>query len=260
MKTYLLATVSGIVLMGAAQAADLPVAFKTAPMQEASWAGFYVGVQGGVVQHEASFNDMDDFMFGTGRPSTLATSKTGGLAGGYAGYNLQDRSFVYGVEADTSWVGAKAVSRLTNPQFNNFALQQSHDISWLATFRGRAGLSFDSTLVYLTGGLAVAGAKESFNRFNGVNCNGCFFLPTGALVDGFSLNHTQVGWTAGVGFEHMLDRHWTVRGEARYVALGRSSTTCTGVASADCFSSGNAKRGEFSNTLMTGTVGVGYKF
>jgi outer membrane immunogenic protein len=260
MKTYLLATVSGIVLIGAAQAADLPVAFKAAPMESASWAGFYLGIQGGAARHEASFNDLDGFVEFGGLPATQSTSKTGGLFGGYAGYNWQDRSFVYGVESDISWVGAKADSQLGVRQFSNFTYQQSHDISWLATFRARAGLDFESTLIYVTGGLAVAGAKESFNAFNGPNCNGCFGVPSGAMLGGFSQNKTLVGWTVGGGFEHMLDRHWTIRGEARFVDLGRSSVTCADVIPGVCSTGSSNYRGEFSNTLMTGTVGVGYKF
>jgi outer membrane immunogenic protein len=265
MKKYLLATVSGIVLIGAAQAADLPVApaYKAAPVIDvSSWAGFYLGVQGGAARHEAAFNDLSGFVQFGSNFSSHSTSKTGGLFGGYAGYNWQNRSFVFGVESDISWVGAKANAQLggANQFFNTF--QQSHDISWLATFRGRAGLDFESTLVYLTGGLAVGQAKESFNGFNCTFffCNGNGVGP-GAMFAGFNQNKTQVGWTAGAGFEHMIDRHWTVRGEMRYVDLGRSNAGCADVVPGTiCSVPGNNYRGEFSNTLMTGTVGIGYKF
>jgi outer membrane immunogenic protein len=259
MKRHLLATVSGIVLMGAAQAADLPQApaYKAAAVIDVpTWAGFYLGIQGGAARHDGSFNDLTGFSFGS--PATFGTSKTGGLGGGYAGYNWQSRSFVYGVESDISWVGAKAESQVGGI-FGGPTFQQSHDISWLATFRARAGLDVESTLVYLTGGLAVAQTKQSFNGFCSLAfaCNGA---APGGMFGGFSQNNTQVGWTVGAGFEHMLDPHWTVRGEARYVDLGRSSVTCTNGAINSCFGVSNAYRGEFSNTLMTGMVGVGYKF
>jgi outer membrane immunogenic protein len=257
MKRHLLATVSGIVLMGAAQAADLPQAptYKAAAIVDVpTWAGFYLGIQGGAARHDGSFNDLTGF---GGSPATFGTSKTGGLGGGYAGYNWQSRSFVYGVESDISWVGAKAES-LVGGSFGGATFAQSHDISWLATFRARAGLDVESTLVYLTGGLAVAQIKQSYNGFCSLvfACDGV--TPPGGMFGGFSQNNTQVGWTVGAGFEHMLDPHWTVRGEMRYVDLGRSSVTCAN--GAFCSASGNTYRGEFSNTLMTGMVGVGYKF
>jgi outer membrane immunogenic protein len=251
MKTYLLVIVSAIFLIGAAQAGDLSTPYGKAPVLDPSWAGFYVGVQGGVARHDASFNDLGN-LFGMG---TYSTSKTGDLIGGYAGYNWQDRSFVYGVESDINWVVAKATALWGAAA----TAQQSQDISWLATFRARAGLDIDSTLLFVTGGLAVAGTNESFNAFCAAQFS-CFGVPAGAVYGGFSRNQTLVGWTAGVGFEHVLDRHWTVRAEARYVDLGRSdSGSCNGAA---CTNLGPnlPYRGEFSNTLATGMVGVGYKF
>ena len=81
MKKQLLATVSGIVLMGAAHGADMAPAYKAAaPVLAPTWAGFYLGVQGGAVRHEASFNNTDGFF---NSPTTYNTSKTGGLAGGF---------------------------------------------------------------------------------------------------------------------------------------------------------------------------------
>src|SRR5208282_5595630 len=100
------------------------------------------------------------------------------------------------------------------------------------TFRGRAGLDFESTLFYLTGGLAVARVKDSFNCYAGSSGEGC---PTnesplpGQLIAGFSESKTQLGWVVGAGFEHMFDAHWSLRGEFRYVDLGRTSVACVAV-------------------------------
>ena len=45
MKKWLLASVSGLVLAGAAQAADLTMPYvKAAPPPVANWAGFYLGI------------------------------------------------------------------------------------------------------------------------------------------------------------------------------------------------------------------------
>jgi outer membrane immunogenic protein len=252
MKHLLLASVSAFALVGTAHAADLAVA---PPMAVPSWAGFYLGIDGGVTRHDGSFIDLNGL---TGTEATYSTSKTGGIAGGYAGYNWQQRSFVYGVEADINWVGATAQETLGGETFFSTTYKQSQNISWLATFRARAGIDIESTLIYLTGGLAVAGVKDSFNGYCSIGIVNCLGLSV--PFEGFSESKTQLGWTAGVGFEHMFDAHWTVRGEFRYVDLGRSALSCFGVSGSACTIPPNNYRGEFSNTLMTGLMGVGYKF
>lgn len=260
MKKLLLASVSAVALASGANAADM--AIKAAPVVPPVpyWQGFYLGVEGGAVRHDASFNDLSGGF--SGSPATFATSKSGGIFGGYAGYNWQSRSFVYGVEADISWLGVKATETWGAIFAGSTRFEQSQEVSWLSTFRGRAGIDYESTLFFLTGGLAVAQVKNSFNGFCGLNP--CAGVGAGAFVGGFSQDTTRVGWTVGAGFEHMFDSHWTLRGEFRYVDLGRSIGQChdAGVGGGFCaaFGTGGSYRGEFSNALMIGTVGVGYKF
>jgi outer membrane immunogenic protein len=120
----------------------------------------------------------------------------------------------------------------------------------LATLRGRAGLAFSSTLLYVTGGLAVGHVNNSID-VTGVGLN------SGNAA--FTQNQTKVGWTAGVGAEYMLSPHWTARAEFRYVDLGKTNVACNSATDFDnCVSSGY--RGDFSNTLKLGLVGLNYKF
>jgi len=225
MRKSLLASVSAFALAGAAYGADMAPVLKAPPPPVASWSGFYLGIDGGVARHDADFNDLGGFFSGSG---TKSTSKTGGVLGGYAGVNWQDRSFVYGLEGDINWVGAKATELWGGTFTGSFTAAQSQDVPWVATFRGRMGIDYESTLFYVTGGLAVGQVKNSFNGF----CSPafpCFGVGAGALFGSFSENKTRLGWTAGAGVEHMFSSHWTIRGE-------------------------------FSNTLMSGLVGLGYKF
>jgi len=264
MKKLLLASVSAFALAGAAYGADMtpaPAFIKAPPPPSASWAGFYLGVDGGATRHEGSFNDLGGSTIISFVPGSYVTSKTGGIFGGYAGYNFQDRSFVYGVEADISWVGAKATETWGAISPTSFSASQSQEIPWLATFRLRAGIDFESTLFYFTGGLAVGQVKDGLNGACSP-VNTCFGAnPPGTVYAGFNEDTTRVGWTAGVGVEHMFASHWTVRGEFRYVDLGRTSVTCTGIVGSVCAPASTANyRGEFSNTLMNGLVGLGYKF
>jgi outer membrane immunogenic protein len=251
-----------LALAGMAFGADLaPIAYKAPPPPPvANWQGFYLGVQGGITRHEASFNDLGSFFQNAvdlGGGSSFLVSKSGGLAGGYAGYNFQDRSFVYGIEADINWVGAKATTTWGGQSTFVNTAQQSHDVPWLATFRGRMGIDFESTMFYWTGGLAVANVKNSMTA----NCAvtfGC--VPAGAAFATFSEDTTRLGWTVGAGVEHMFASHWTVRGEFRYVDLGRKSVGCADIVVGSCQAPSTNYRGEFSNTLISGLVGLGYKF
>ncbi len=243
MKKFLLATVSIVALSSVARAADLPAAVPTkermyVPVPLANWAGGYVGLEGGVARRKAQgteFLGIFDTTF------SRDGSKTGGAAGALAGYNWQQGSFVYGVEGDWNWTGAKATGSDVN--FSSI----SFDTNWLATVRARVGLAADSTLFYLTGGAAFAHVNNSLR----VSADG----PGGVLFS-FTQNQTKAGWTVGAGVEHMLTPNWTARAEFRYVDLGKTTVDCTPAVS-DC---PTGYRGEFSNKLMLGLVGLAYKF
>jgi outer membrane immunogenic protein len=257
MKKFLLGTVSAVALAQAASAADLAV--KAAPPPIPTWAGWYFGIDGGVTRHDASFNDLSGIVRSGDSTGTKASSQTGGVVGVNAGVNWQDGSFVYGLEADWNWIGAKAE---TTWGFNTrFAtgLNTSFDVPWIATVRGRIGLAVGATLPYFTGGLAFGQVRNSATHI--ASAAGNFGLPPGALLDTFSQNTTKVGWTAGVGVEHMFSRNWTVRAEVRYVDLGRSSVSCVPAApTTDCANPNLSYRGEFSNSLIMALVGVDFKF
>ena len=149
MKKFLLATVSMVALAGVARGADMPAMPVKGPIYSpvpaTDWSGLYLGVQGGVVRRDTlAEGDV-----------TRAGSKTGGSAGVLAGYNWQQGGFVYGLEGDWNWIGAKASSTVVT----NFA---SYDVNWLASVRGRTGIALDATLFYLTGGVAFGQVQNNF--------------------------------------------------------------------------------------------------
>lgn len=154
-------------------------------------------------------------------------------------------AFIYGLESDWNWLGVKT-SQSGSPN-DDERFSTSFNIDWLATIRGRTGIAFDSTLFYVTGGLAFGHVK------NGVDLSDVT-VGTGTS---FAQNQTKVGWTAGVGVEHMLSQHWTARAEFRYVDLGTATIACDSNFDG-CSTFGY--RGTFSNTLKLGLVGLNYKF
>jgi outer membrane immunogenic protein len=251
MKKFLLATVSMVALTSVARAADISDALKAraqiySPGPTRMWEGAYFGVQGGVARRGASFNDGGAFA-GDARTTQFDGSRTGATIGGLLGYNWQLGSFVYGVEGDWNWIGAKTTQVVPNFGLFGANLSTAFDVSWLASVRGRAGLALDSTLLYITGGPAFGRVENNAG------------ITTPLTNTSFPQDQTKVGWTAGVGAEYMLSQHWTARAEFRYVDLGRNSVACT-TTTRSCSIGRSAYRGEFSNTLKLGLVGLNYKF
>ena len=239
MKRYLLATVSVLALAASAQAADLPVKAPpvAAPPPSLLWTGWYVGLQGGVASQRGTFQDTDDLFIG-GFGANYVSSKVGGFFGANAGYNWQSGPWVYGLEGDINWVGAKAGSTITR---GPIVFVTSFQVDWLATIRGRLGVTIDpATLIYLTGGAAFGGIKDTAIAS---------FMPTTFP----SVDKTKAGWVIGGGVEHMFAPHWTGRIEARYVDFGHSDATV-------CVNSATCYRGTFSNSLLMGLVALDYKF
>lgn len=151
-------------------------------------------------------------------PRSLGSSSRGGFAGGVqAGYNWQSGSFVYGVEADFDGLTNKSSGGFVTviPRAYTNAGSASASISWLATARLRAGLAFDRTLVYATGGIAAGGVKASSSSIG----------TDGSTYDTFlgSVSKTRFGWTVGAGVEYALTDRWLLRGEGLYYNLGRVS-------------------------------------
>jgi outer membrane immunogenic protein len=268
-KYYLLASASGIALASGANAADLPIKSPSfaAPPAPASWAGWYVGINGGVITNQTHVTDPHNWTdesyigeFGTAKA-------TGGAIGGQIGYNWQDDAFVYGLEADIDWVSAKA----SNNSFNicpsctgpggasggQTGVLQSN-MEWLSTIRGRAGITVgrtQGTLLYVTGGLALAGIHSNW----GLGYN------TGAAIgrfnpNSFVSNGVKVGWTAGVGIEHMFASipNWSFRAEALWIEFANDNVTVPGP------STFNGHVGpfpsQFQNQSVLGRVGVNYRF
>src|SRR5690349_7861132 len=136
MKVLLLTTVSSLGLIGAVQAADMPV--KAPPYAPAAtWTGCYIGGHVGGV-HFRTTGSYDDFLEDEGDPAS--SGKNGFIGGGNLGCNWQKRSFVWGIEGDFSALTGlnsyQVGSHDTDYHFNSNA-------HWLATIRGRSGIAID---------------------------------------------------------------------------------------------------------------------
>ena len=279
MKTqHLLASASTAVMAGAAGAAgaaDVAVRGQQ-PVLVPTWAGFYAGINGGVITHYNTIQDLSNWT-DIGYMPNVQSKNTGGLFGGQIGYNFQDSNFVYGIEADWDWSGAKGDKALgwANTFTRNGvatpggALIHS-GIDSLGTVRGRAGLVVGTTLAYATAGFAWgrvdnhwgAGYANSsaLNTPNGRCFGNGGRGPCGPITDSnFVQGRTQVGWAAGFGIEHIFASmpRLMFRLEAMWVDLGKSTVVNPGPS----FASGvvGPFYSEFHNQALLARVGLSYK-
>jgi outer membrane immunogenic protein len=125
------------------------------------WSGFYVGahwgfgmIDAGGVYRNDRFTNPPPPDPSNPAPIDLSSLRNEGVLGGLqAGYNWQFGSLVLGLEADIT--GLDWQSAITDVQTPWQPQALALDIDLLATARARAGLSTDTLLFYVTGGLAV---------------------------------------------------------------------------------------------------------
>lgn len=225
---WLLATASTVALTGVtdAQAAPPPAPSVT------NWAGWYAGLNLSVTRHHASTQDVD----GWGRSGLTApyvtpffdSKKTAVGFGGQIGYNWQFSNFVTGFETDLGYVGAKTTFTPSNTFVAGgcgtaCTVSATNELTWLATFRGRAGIAIDRVLIYGTAGLALGGIQNRWGYGDAV-------LPgTAGFSDSyFKVDKVLTGFIYGGGVEFTATQHWLVRIEAMHVDFGTSSSSFTG--------------------------------
>jgi outer membrane immunogenic protein len=200
-----------------AMAADLQPMYTKAPVVDppVNWQGLYVGASLGATWINSGFDDRAVSYFGySATPGTRSsTNNVGWLAGAQAGYNWQHRSFVYGFEADISWLGSGSTSStgVLPGAYAGYSATRESKIDALATFRARIGIDFNGTLPYLTGGFAVADIKNSYSTS----------MIAGS---GYTSGTTSVtSWTPGIvlggGIEQQISPRWSVRGEVLWVGF-----------------------------------------
>lgn len=183
----------------AAYAADVvyqePPAAQPLPMEQAplaTWAGAYAGVSLG---------------YGFGNNTTITPPNTtvgsnGIQFGGFAGYNFQAGSLVYGVEGDIGYNGAYGNNGL-------FATRRGLE----GSLRGRVGFApNDALLVYATGGAAATQQR--------------IYDAAGEASNG------KIGYTVGAGIEAKMTNNVFGRVEYRYSNFG-TQTLNTGSGARD---------------------------
>lgn len=169
------------------------------------WSGGYLGIHAG----------LDANAFRSSAPTTMpalsfsGTKDTVGIGGGdvgvQLGYNLQLGNWVTGIEAESSLLlmhKESSSTHLTVRQTSRHAI------------KGKLGYSFGPTLLYGVAGLAIAPVR--------------FTSPANGGFPETSRSATYLGPTIGIGVEHMLTDHVSLKAEATLASFGKHTLTFPG--------------------------------
>jgi outer membrane immunogenic protein len=239
LKTIAAAAFAATAAISSVNAADVAPRYTKAPppmVEVWTWDKFYVGLNGGYSWGRSDtsgtfYNNVTGVQLSPTQHTTLHLD--GAVFGGQIGKNWQNGKWVFGLEADAQWTDEKdsALFTCVTPVLGGVCnaitggpgagvsptTTFNQEISWFATFRGRVGaLVTPTALLYVTGGLAVAGIKTDgvISGFNAVQ------VPTSVA---WSQDETRFGWVVGAGLEARLTGNWTGKIEGLYMDYGSVS-------------------------------------
>ena len=235
-KALAIAAFASVTAVSAASAADIAPRYTKAPppiVEVWTWDKFYIGVNGGYSWGRSDtagtfYNNVTGVQLSPTQSGNI--NLDGWLFGGQVGKNWQFGNWVLGVEADGQWTdekGGRGFTCATGVACNNVTFGPglgvaptttfNQHIEWFVTLRPRAGvLITPSALLYVTGGLAVAGINTD-GVISGVTAAS---LPTSVAWNNDS---TKFGWVIGGGVEARLGGNWTGKLEGLYMDYGRVS-------------------------------------
>jgi outer membrane immunogenic protein len=193
------------------------------------WSGGYLGASIGYAGGEAN-NDW----YNTTVPAWEADGDIefkSLVGGGYAGFQSQFGSVVLGLEADFNFADMKGDDAQVAGVINGI------EINGTGSARARAGWAIDRTLLYATGGAAIAR-----------------YVKADISLSGDRDRRNIVGWTVGVGAEHAFSENWVGRVGYNYTDFGSVNSFLT-----DASGSGYQHRAN-DIKLHGAQVGIGFKF
>jgi outer membrane immunogenic protein len=221
-----------------AQAADLarpaPPVYAPPPPVIAvfTWTGCYVGANGGGIWAQKTFTNtalVPGLPF-FGLPAIAAGADfgsqtvSGGLGGLQGGCNYQVANWVFGIQGDYDWSGAKGDGSNTNAAigFGFLGGVTNHvEVKSIASVTGRVGYAWGRFLGYVKAGGAWVRDEYSLQTLGVVAGAGAFATAT----------ETRGGWTVGIGGEYAFLDWLTGFVEYDYYGFGTKTNNfaCAGV-------------------------------
>ncbi len=217
MKKFLLGTVALVALGIAAPASAADLAARPyqapAPMpcrHDYDWTGFYIGANGGYGWARQCLDITQ-----VGLVNVFAegcNDKGGGVVGGQIGYRWQAGSWVFGLEAQGDWANLRTERVFVNTPLLNTTNTWKSNIDGLGLFTGQIGYAWNTALLYVKGGAAVASQRfDIFNTITGIGL--------------LQADRTRWGGIVGVGLEYGFAPNWTAGIEYDYLFRESDSRT-----------------------------------
>jgi outer membrane immunogenic protein len=144
-----------------------------------------------------------------------STNPSGWVGGGQAGYNWQNGSLVYGLEADIAALGLRSTMNTTligNIPIPAFATTTSN-IDWYGTVRGRLGWATGPVMIYGTGGLA----------YGRTGLNSTLVDPFFGIALNTQSSSVKTGWVLGAGLDYLVRPNLILNFSYQYIDLGRTN-------------------------------------
>lgn len=208
--------------------------------QSGPWSGFYVGLHGGAGAFTGTTMDWDEGVFSDPDASTDINALAA-LSGVQLGYNRQMGNVVYGLEADIAWTSFDDDALMVETP--NYV---SAKMDWLATVRGRLGLTTGNGLAYVTGGVALA--QVSHCASENVNSPVC---GDNGDDNSAELSKVQPGFVAGIGAETQFSDRISIKGEYLYVQIADKNVV---------YEQRSLKDADFGSRAHLFRVGLNYRF
>ena len=245
-----------------ASAADLQregLVYLNARPPAFAWSGCYVGLNTGVAFDHVGFAttvDQGSHFFlapnvaavGAAASGT-SNGQVGFIGGAQTGCNWQTGSLVFGLEGDFNGLAPKAeFTGNGTTTLGPVSVTNSISTSWLATVRPRVGYAPYRTLVYVTGGIAVARFKfgQTYSEPN---------FPASGSSDAVDV---KAGWTIGAGYEYAFANNWSARFEYLYARFNSAANNdwllVTPIATSNQF---HGSAGDLNMNILR--VGLSYK-
>ena len=153
------------------------------------------------------------------RRGSAGAEDDGFLAGAQIGYSRQTGQWVFGIEADASFLDLDGEE---SPFFGLLAPVAAVDgtlstsMDWLLTARGRVGYAFGDVLLFATGGVAFSEVETV--------AAGDILSPFPTIPFSETTSDLAAGYTLGAGFEYALTERLSLKAEYQYVDLGETSS------------------------------------
>lgn len=175
-------------------------AFAADPLGAVDWTGSHVGVQAGVVNMGSDWS-VSDVIFGD---VSASLSDGGGLAGVFAGHDVQMDGVVLGAEADFNFMDVSDSQTWID---GGEGLTVTTSINSLASLRGRIGLPWQGLLFYATAGVATGNVTASYDVYS-------------AAKVGSDSHKFKLGLVAGAGVETQISENIALRLQGLYYNFG----------------------------------------